>query len=51
MHSDPLAGKLLHFVLMIEIVCLPGRLILQHVVVALLYDGAAECLNSIGRRC
>ena len=45
MHSDSLAGKLLHFILMIEVVGLPGSVVVQHIAVARFYNHSAKDLS------
>lgn len=50
MHAHSLANIFLHFVLVVDVVGLAAGFILQHVLVALLYDGAAESLRAASLR-
>ncbi len=45
-HPNFLAVKLLHFILMIDIVRRSGGRVLQHILVTLLYDGPGEGLSA-----
>jgi hypothetical protein len=45
MHSDSLAGKLLHFILMIKVVALSGSVVVQHVAISRFYNRSAKGLN------